>query len=69
MTSSAARRGWLGLLLSLSAGCPVPPPPDPPGVDCNAIDRPEERFPEECGDAGADDAAAEPESGVAARFR
>ena len=61
MTSSAARRAALALWLSLSAGCPVPPPPDPPGVDCAAIDRPQERFPEECGDAGAGDAAAEPE--------
>jgi hypothetical protein len=43
---------WWLLSLPLLAGCPVPPPPDPPGLDCAEIDRAEERFPEECSDAG-----------------
>jgi len=54
MTSSrASSRTGLALWFSLlAAGCPATPPPDPPGLDCDAVDRPEERFPEECGDAG-----------------
>jgi hypothetical protein len=55
MTSSRAfQRARLALWLLASAGCPATPPPDPPGLDCAAIDRPEERFPEECADAGGE---------------
>lgn len=53
MTSSRALlRAGLALWWCPAAGCPATPPPDPPGLDCGAIDRPEERFPEECADAG-----------------
>jgi hypothetical protein len=53
MTSSCVPyRVGLALWLCAGAGCPATPPPDPPGLDCGAIDRPEERFPEECADAG-----------------
>lgn len=54
MTSSRVLQSALALSLLASAGCPATPPPDPTGLDCGAIDRPEERFPEECGDAGAE---------------
>ena len=56
MTSSRALQCVLALWLL--AGCPATPPPDPPGLDCGAIDRPEERFPEECGDAGEEETEA-----------
>jgi hypothetical protein len=56
MTSSrTSNRAGLLLWLCAGAGCPATPPPDPPGLDCDAIDRPEERFPEECADAGEEE--------------
>ena len=68
MTSTPER---LRLLVALAAlvvalfalavqGCGLERPPDPPGLDCDAIDRAEERFPDECGDpvdAGEDEDA------------
>jgi hypothetical protein len=52
----------LACLVSL-AGCPLPPPPTPRPIDCEEIERAQERFPEQCGesDAGSeDDAEASP---------
>ena len=46
---------------ALAPGCWLSAPEDPPPFDCAAIDRAEERFPDECGgDAGvAEDAGAQ----------
>lgn len=51
--------GLLGLGLSVGlSGCGWPPESEPPApFDCDEIDRADERFPEECGDAGVGDAA------------
>lgn len=38
--------------VSTSAGCFLEPSPRPPAFDCATIDRADERFPEQCGDAG-----------------
>ena len=51
MTTEA--KTWL-LWLSVIAGCALPPPPAPRAIDCDQIDRAEERFPEECGEPDAD---------------
>jgi hypothetical protein len=52
-----ATRGWLALVCCAAFGCALPPPPAPRDIDCEQIDRADERFPEECGDAGTDDTA------------
>ena len=50
-------------LLTLTPGCGLERPADPPAFDCAAIDRAAERFPDECGepvDAGPDEDAGDP---------
>ena len=48
-------------ILAVASGCGLPRPEDPAPLDCLAIDRAAERFPEECGkatdeaDAGTED--------------
>jgi hypothetical protein len=39
----------------LCAGCPLRAPPDPEPIVCDEIERAEERFPDECTDAGANE--------------
>lgn len=60
-------RGACVALLALSAsalpGCWPDPSSAPPPFDCASIDRAEERFPEECGDAGVIDDAEVPSDG------
>jgi hypothetical protein len=61
----ALSRATLACALLL-VGCPLPPPPAAQPIDCEAIDRAEERFPEECGDPDAapeDDAQVAPSAG------
>lgn len=41
-------------LAVLASGCPLEAPPPLAPFDCGAVDRATERFPVECGDAGAD---------------
>jgi hypothetical protein len=50
--------------LAVMHGCGLERPPDPPPFDCAAIDRAEERFPDECGEPV--DAGPEEDAGVAA---
>jgi hypothetical protein len=38
----------------LLCACALKPPPEPEPIVCEEIERAEERFPEECSDAGAD---------------
>ncbi|HEX6245593.1 MAG TPA: hypothetical protein VFZ61_31935 [Polyangiales bacterium] len=47
-------RTWFALACCAASGCALPPPPAPRDIDCEQIDRAEERFPEECGDTDAD---------------
>jgi hypothetical protein len=62
MTSPSELLVRLSIALAL-AGCGLTRPADPPPFDCDAIDRADERFPDECGepepedeeDAGAED--------------
>jgi hypothetical protein len=67
MTLRRDRMPWfcaalLGAALGLASGCRIEPPPPLPPFDCATIDRAPERFPEECGDAGANDGGA-PDAG------
>ncbi len=60
MTSSPDR--WSLLLLAALAcapGCGLERPPDVQPFDCETIDRAEERFPDECGEAVDEDAGDE----------
>jgi len=58
-----ARVRLRALCMLLLAGCPLPPPPAPEPIECEQIERAEERFPEECGDAEDPDADAAPSDG------
>ena len=57
MTSRDLRLGLVVLTLTLLPGCWPAESEPPPPFDCDEIDRAEERFPEECGDAGVSDDA------------
>lgn len=64
-TRDAARRLLIASLGALALeACGLERPPDPPPLDCAAIDRAAERFPDECADAGPDpDAGTEADAG------
>lgn len=53
MTSTRSALVVAAVALGLSA-CGLAPPAEPPPFDCAQIDRAEERFPDECADAGPD---------------
>ena len=57
------RLGLLTLSLMSAPGCWPAESEAPPPFDCDAIDRAEERFPEECGDAGVSEDAGVPSDG------
>jgi hypothetical protein len=50
---------------ALSQACALRRPPAPEAIECEEIDRAEERFPDECGEAAAD-AGAESDAAPAA---
>lgn len=59
-------RGLVVVMLALGLtlpGCWPAESEAPPPFDCDDIDRAEERFPEECGDAGVSDDAGVPTDG------
>ena len=54
MISTPERIAVALVMLVAAQGCGLERPQDPPPFDCEAIDRADERFPEECGGGAAD---------------
>lgn len=65
MTTNQQRSALSALALAI-AGCAVKPPPDPRALDCEALDRAAERFPEECAESDSDAGGANDDAALSA---